>query len=177
MAGQLVRVEIAAPIARVTLDDPPMNPISTRTLDALHAALDRVEADRKVGVVILTGAGERAFCAGADLRRSWDSMVAFEEELCAEVFETPDAKEGRHAFLEKRSHAFRISDGQLSHGGVMAFAQVRSRPTRRSSRRIRPLPNGGSGRIEGKIHPPHGRPGHRRRLPVSLAGVSGYHWT
>jgi enoyl-CoA hydratase/carnithine racemase len=37
-----------------------MNPISTRTLEALHAALDTVEADRKVRVVILTGAGERA---------------------------------------------------------------------------------------------------------------------
>ncbi len=69
MAEELVRVEIRAPIARVTLDDPPMNPVSTRTLDALHAAFDRVEADRKVRVVILTGAGERAFCAGADLRQ------------------------------------------------------------------------------------------------------------
>lgn len=68
MADQLVRTEIAGAIARVTLDDPPMNPISTRTLDAFHAALDTVEKDRKVRVVILTGAGERAFCAGADLR-------------------------------------------------------------------------------------------------------------
>jgi enoyl-CoA hydratase/carnithine racemase len=68
VADQLVRTEIAGAIARVTLDDPPMNPISTRTLDAFHAALDTVEKDRKVRVVILTGAGERAFCAGADLR-------------------------------------------------------------------------------------------------------------
>ena len=58
------------PIARVTLNDPPMNPISARTLDALHTAFDAVEADRKVRVVILTGAGERAFCAGADLRQA-----------------------------------------------------------------------------------------------------------
>ena len=73
--------------------------------------------------------------------------------------------------------SFRISDGLLSHGGVMAIAQVRSRPTCQSSRRIRPLPNGGSGRMEWEIHPPHDRAGHRRRLPVTLAGVSGYHWT
>ena len=69
MTGQLVRTEIAGAIARVTLDDPPMNPISTRTLDQLHTALDTVEQDRRVRVVILTGAGERAFCAGADLRQ------------------------------------------------------------------------------------------------------------
>jgi enoyl-CoA hydratase/carnithine racemase len=69
VADQLVLVDIAEPIARVTLNDPPMNPVSTRSLDALHAALDKVEQNRKVRVVILTGAGERAFCAGADLRQ------------------------------------------------------------------------------------------------------------
>jgi len=31
--------------------------------------LDRVEADHKFRAIILTGAGERAFCAGADLRQ------------------------------------------------------------------------------------------------------------
>jgi enoyl-CoA hydratase/carnithine racemase len=64
----LVLADIDVPVARVTLNDPPMNPISTRTLDALHAALDAIEAKREVRCVILTGAGERAFCAGADLR-------------------------------------------------------------------------------------------------------------
>jgi enoyl-CoA hydratase/carnithine racemase len=68
VTDKLVLTEITGAIARVTLNDPPMNPISTRTLDALHAALDGVEANRKVRCVILTGAGERAFCAGADLR-------------------------------------------------------------------------------------------------------------
>ncbi|NJO23643.1 MAG: enoyl-CoA hydratase/isomerase family protein [Sphingomonadales bacterium] len=69
MVDQLVRTEIAGRVVTVTLDDPPMNPISTRTLDALHAALDRIEANREVRCVVLTGAGERAFCAGADLRQ------------------------------------------------------------------------------------------------------------
>jgi enoyl-CoA hydratase/carnithine racemase len=68
MRKTLVLAEIDVPVARVTLDDPPMNPISTRTLDDLHAALDAIEAKREVRCVILTGAGERAFCAGADLR-------------------------------------------------------------------------------------------------------------
>jgi enoyl-CoA hydratase len=56
-------------MAGVTLNDPPMHPISRRTLDALHAPLDTVERERSVRVVILTGAGERAFCARADLRQ------------------------------------------------------------------------------------------------------------
>jgi enoyl-CoA hydratase/carnithine racemase len=69
VADTLVLTEIEGNIARVTLNDPPMNPISMRTLDALHAALDAVEGNREVRCVILTGAGERAFCAGADLRQ------------------------------------------------------------------------------------------------------------
>jgi enoyl-CoA hydratase/carnithine racemase len=41
-----------------------------------------------------------------NLRESWDSMVRYEEELCAQVFEHGDAKEGMQAFLEKRAPRF-----------------------------------------------------------------------
>ena len=44
-----------------------MNAISTELLDELNLALDEIEADRAVRVVVLTGMG-RAFCAGADLK-------------------------------------------------------------------------------------------------------------
>jgi enoyl-CoA hydratase/carnithine racemase len=69
VTDQLIVTDVTGPIARVTINDPPMNPISTGTLDALHVALDAIEARRSVRCVILTGAGERAFCAGADLRQ------------------------------------------------------------------------------------------------------------
>jgi enoyl-CoA hydratase/carnithine racemase len=41
-----------------------------------------------------------------NLRHSWDSMVKYEEELCAQVFGHSDAKEGMEAFLEKRAPRF-----------------------------------------------------------------------
>jgi enoyl-CoA hydratase len=44
-----------------------MNAISTPLLDALNVALEEIEADDSVRVVVLTGTG-RAFCAGADLK-------------------------------------------------------------------------------------------------------------
>ncbi len=44
-----------------------MNAISTDLLDELNLALDEIEADESVRVVVLTGTG-RAFCAGADLK-------------------------------------------------------------------------------------------------------------
>lgn len=68
MTAKLVRVERSERIATVTLDNPPVNAVSTRLLADLHAALDEVEKDSKIRCVILTGAGEKAFCAGGDLR-------------------------------------------------------------------------------------------------------------
>src|ERR1700710_2908348 len=44
-----------------------MNAISTDLLDELNVALDEIESDESVRVVVLTGTG-RAFCAGADLK-------------------------------------------------------------------------------------------------------------
>jgi enoyl-CoA hydratase/carnithine racemase len=63
-----VHVAREGAVATLTLDNPPVNPVSTRLINALHAALDEVEAMKDVRCAILTGAGERAFSAGGDLR-------------------------------------------------------------------------------------------------------------
>ena len=56
------------PIATITLNAPQrMNTISRPMLDALSAALVRGGDDPDVRVLILTGAGDRAFCAGLNL--------------------------------------------------------------------------------------------------------------
>ena len=68
MAG-LVRLEIADRIATVLLDNPPLNAATTELLTELHVVLDEVERDRRIRCVILSGAGEKAFCAGADIRQ------------------------------------------------------------------------------------------------------------
>ena len=70
--ADLIRTERHDAVATIWLDNPPVNAVSTRLLHALHAALDTIEADRSIRCVILTGAGERAFCAGADLREEKD---------------------------------------------------------------------------------------------------------
>lgn len=64
-----VRYEIIDRIAIVTLDRPAQrNAIDAATAAALRAALDRFEADPEARVAILTGSGDRAFCAGMDLK-------------------------------------------------------------------------------------------------------------
>jgi enoyl-CoA hydratase/carnithine racemase len=68
MATAEVRYEVADRIARVTIDrEAKRNALSWDVLRELRAAFARAKEDDDVGVVILTGAGDKAFCAGVDL--------------------------------------------------------------------------------------------------------------
>ena len=54
-------------VARLTLNRPDkLNALTYEMVEALHDALDRVDADHECRAVILTGAG-KGFCAGLDL--------------------------------------------------------------------------------------------------------------
>ncbi|HEX2556449.1 MAG TPA: enoyl-CoA hydratase-related protein [Microvirga sp.] len=64
-----VRFEVADHVARVTIDRPEvLNAVDAATEAELQRIWAAIEADRDVRLVILTGAGERAFCAGADMK-------------------------------------------------------------------------------------------------------------
>jgi len=64
-----VEVAVADHVARVTINRPAvLNALDAAASDALEAAWQRIEADRSVRAVVLTGAGERAFCTGADMK-------------------------------------------------------------------------------------------------------------
>ncbi len=61
-------VDKADGIATITLNRPEKMNAYTRTMGAeIMAAMDDIDADDECRAVIFTGAGERAFCAGADL--------------------------------------------------------------------------------------------------------------
>ncbi len=65
----VVHYEESKGIARITLNRPEaLNALSTDILHRLAVLLDRVRTDDAIRAVIVTGAGERAFCAGADIR-------------------------------------------------------------------------------------------------------------
>jgi enoyl-CoA hydratase/carnithine racemase len=53
--------------AIITLNRPPANAISEPLMRELNAALNAVESDDTVRALIITGTGDRIFCAGADL--------------------------------------------------------------------------------------------------------------
>jgi len=54
-------------IATITLNRPPMNPLSIELVKEVNAAIDDIKEDPSIRVVIITGAGDRAFAAGADV--------------------------------------------------------------------------------------------------------------
>ncbi len=64
-----VRVERAGAVATVTLSRPEAaNALSKAVVADLRAALSSLASDAALAAVILTGAGDKAFCAGADLK-------------------------------------------------------------------------------------------------------------
>lgn len=65
-----VRYEVDNGLAWITIDRPErMNSFRARTIDELIACFKRAWADSDVGVVALTGEGERAFCTGGDQKQ------------------------------------------------------------------------------------------------------------
>lgn len=68
MELETLQVEIADRVATLTVDRPEKrNALNGQVRAELIAALDRLEPDDDVRVVVLTGAGDRAFVAGADI--------------------------------------------------------------------------------------------------------------
>jgi enoyl-CoA hydratase len=65
--GDYISTEQRDAVAVVTIDHPPVNALSAPLLDELEAELERLDADESVRAVVLKGAGDRAFVAGADI--------------------------------------------------------------------------------------------------------------
>ncbi|HET9286791.1 MAG TPA: enoyl-CoA hydratase-related protein [Gaiella sp.] len=66
--GTYVSTERRDAVSLVTIDNPPMNALSSALLDELEAEVDALDADDAVRAIVLRGAGERAFVAGADIK-------------------------------------------------------------------------------------------------------------
>ncbi len=69
MAYETVLVDIEEAVAVVTINRPKqLNALNSQTLTELNEAMTELGANSEVRAIILTGAGERAFIAGADIK-------------------------------------------------------------------------------------------------------------
>lgn len=77
-AGTTVRYATEGGIARVTLDNPPLNILTRKVLLELRTALGVLAADATLRVAVLSGAGKH-FSAGADVAEhlppTWEAMI------------------------------------------------------------------------------------------------------
>lgn len=67
MGYSTINVVINNFIACITLNRPPANTINLAMREDLNAAFDEMESNPNVRVIVLTGAGEKGFCAGMDV--------------------------------------------------------------------------------------------------------------
>lgn len=71
-------------ISTITINRPnQLNALNSATISELSEALKAAEADNSVRVIILTGSGEKAFVAGADIKEFADFNVQQGKELSA----------------------------------------------------------------------------------------------
>lgn len=80
---RLVKLSKEDGIAIITIDNGPMNVLSQEVVRQLDEVCDVIAKDSEVVVAIVTGSGERAFMAGADIKEFPASMKLTEEEMVA----------------------------------------------------------------------------------------------
>ena len=75
-------------VAVLTLSDPPANTYSYEMMQELDACILRARMDESVQVIVITGAGEKFFCAGADIQMLSDVTPVFKYYFCLHANET-----------------------------------------------------------------------------------------
>src|SRR6187455_490636 len=83
-----LKTQVADGVLTITLDDPPANTYSYEMMQELDAAILAARMDAAVHVIVLTGAGERFFCAGANIGMLKDADPTFKYYFCLHANET-----------------------------------------------------------------------------------------
>jgi enoyl-CoA hydratase/carnithine racemase len=84
----LVEYRVAEGVAVLTLNDPPANTYSYAMMQQLDACILRARMDEAVQVILITGAGEKFFCAGADIKMLTEATPTFKYYFCLHANET-----------------------------------------------------------------------------------------
>ena len=86
--ADLVRYRTASGVAVIELNDPPANTYSYDMNRQLDDSILRARMDEAVHVIVLTGAGEKFFCAGANIQMLTEVDPTFKYYFCLHANET-----------------------------------------------------------------------------------------
>ena len=80
--------EVTDGIALITLNDPPANTYSYEMMQELDRAILDARMDEAVQVIVITGKGEKFFCAGADIQMLANVTPTYKYYFCLHANET-----------------------------------------------------------------------------------------
>jgi enoyl-CoA hydratase len=86
--ASLVQYGVEDGIAFLTLNDPPANTYSYEMMQALDHAILTARMDESAQVIVITGNGEKFFCAGADIQMLANVTPSFKYFFCLHANET-----------------------------------------------------------------------------------------
>lgn len=86
--GDLVQYRVEDGIALLTLNDPPANTYTHEMMQALDARILAARMDARVQVIVITGNGEKFFCAGANINMLANATPTFKYYFCLHANET-----------------------------------------------------------------------------------------
>ena len=85
---KLVDYHIDSGVLLITLNDPPANTYSYEMMQQLDACILKARMDEAIEVIVITGAGEKFFCAGANITMLSEVTPEFKYYFCLHANET-----------------------------------------------------------------------------------------
>src|SRR2546423_9047789 len=81
MAYEHILVHVEDGVGVITLNRPDqLNAMNRKLSHELHRAVKEMEADEAIGCIVITGAGERAFSAGGDIKEQLSDDAQYSDE-------------------------------------------------------------------------------------------------
>lgn len=138
----LVQYQVISGIALLTLNDPPANTYSYEMMQTLDERILAARMDESVEVIVITGSGEKFFCAGANIQMLTSVTPEFKYYFCLHANET----------LSRLEHTPKLViaaiNGHCVGGGLEVALAADIRMARRNAGRLG-LPEVGLGVLPG----------------------------